>query len=76
MVYAGGDYIIVYPKSALYVQRVPKNDFKVSYEKWDEYIAELIPRSYFVKGPIAHSRFSKYIISIIHQYLNSKKLER
>jgi len=75
-VYAGGDYIIVYPKSALYVQRVPKNDFKVIYEKWDEYVAELIHRSYFVKGPIAHSRFSKYIISIIHQYLNSKKSER
>jgi hypothetical protein len=75
-VHAGGNYVIVYPKSALRVQRVPKNDFKVIYEKWDEYIAELIPRSYFVKGPIVHSRFSKYIISIIHQCLNSKKSER
>jgi len=75
-VYAGGDYIIVYPKSALCVQRVPKNDFKVICEKWDEYVAELIPRSYFVKGPIAHSRFSKYIISTIHQCLNRKKSER
>jgi len=75
-VYAGGDYVIVYPKSALYVQKAPKNDFKVIYEKWDEYVAKLIPRAYFVKGPIAHSRFSKYIISIIHQYLNSKKSER
>lgn len=75
-VYAGGDYITVYPKSALYVQKAPKNDFKLIYEKWDEYVAKLIPRSYFVKGPIAHIRFSKYIISIIHQYLNSKKAER
>jgi hypothetical protein len=75
-VHAGGNYIIVYPKSALHVQRVPKNDFKVIYEKWDEYKAELIPRSYFVKGPIAHTRFSKYIISIIHQCLNSKKSKK
>lgn len=74
--YAGGNYVVVYPKSALRVQRVPKNDFKIVYEKWDEYVAELIPRFYFVKGPIACSRFSKYIISIIHQYLNSKKAER
>jgi len=72
-VYAGGDYIIVYPKSALFVQRVPKNDFKLIYEKWDEYTSGSIPRSSFVKGPIAHSRFSKYIISIIHQCLNNKK---
>ncbi|NWG10445.1 hypothetical protein HXY33_01650, partial [Candidatus Bathyarchaeota archaeon] len=75
-VHAGGNYVIVYPKSALHVQRVPKNDFKIIYEKWDEYAAELIARSYFVKGPIAHTRFSKYIISIIHQYLNSEKSER
>lgn len=75
-VYAGGNYVVVYPKSALRVQRVPKNDFKTVYAKWDEYAAGLIPRFYFVKGPIVCSRFSKYIISIIHQYLNSKKAER
>ena len=64
----GGNYISVYPESAR-VQKVPKNDFKITYENWDGYVAELIPRSHFVHGPIAESRSTKYTISIIHQYM-------
>jgi len=67
--HAGGNYIILYPKSA-WVQKVPKKDFKIIYENWNEYLTRVIPRSYFVHGPIAGSRFTKYIISILHQYLS------
>jgi hypothetical protein len=68
-VYLGGNYINVYPESAG-IQKVPKDDFKIIYENWDGYVAELIPRSHFVHGPIAQSRFTKYTISIIRQYMN------
>jgi hypothetical protein len=73
-VYTGGNYVIAYPGSAG-IQRIPKSDFKIMYENWDGYVTGLIPRSYFVKGSgsIARSRFSKYVISIIHQYLSGKR---
>ena len=71
-IYAGGNYVIAYPRSTG-VQRIPKSDFKIVYENWDGYVASLIPRSYFVKGPIVRSRFAKYVISIIHQYLGGKR---
>lgn len=74
--HAGGNYIFVYPKSALRKQRVPKKDFEVIYEKWDEYVERLIPRYYFFKGPIARSRFTKYTISIIHQCLSRKEFKK
>jgi hypothetical protein len=51
---------------------IPKNDFKIIYKNWDGYVAGLIPRSHFVHGPIAKSRFTKYSISIIHQYMNCR----
>lgn len=70
--YLGGNYIVAYPESAG-IQRIPKTDFKIIYEKWDGYTAKLIPRSHFVHGPVATSRFTKYTISIIHQYLCSKR---
>jgi len=71
-VHGGGNYIIIYPKSAG-VQKVPKNDFRIIYENWNGYVAEAIPRSHFVHGPISKSRFTKYVISIIHQYTNYKR---
>lgn len=71
-IYGGGNYVIAYPRSGG-IQRIPKSDFKVIYENWDGYVAGLIPRSYFVKGPIARSRFTKYVISIIRQYLGGKR---
>jgi len=72
-VYISGNYVIVYPRSAV-VQRTPKSDFKIMYENWDGYVAGLIPRSHFVNGPIARSRFTKYVISIIHQCLSGKHI--
>lgn len=72
VVYTSGNYVIAYPRSAG-IQRIPKGDFKIMHENWDGYVAGLIPRSYFVKGRIARSRFTKYVISIIHQYLNGKR---
>ena len=75
-VHTGGNYITVYPKSALHVQRVPKKDFKIIYENWEGYMIGLVPRRHFVKGPISSSRFTKYTISIIHQYLGSKESKR
>lgn len=69
---AEGNYILVFLKSGQ-IQTVPKKDFKVIYENWDAYIKEIIPRYYFVKGPIAESRFTKYTISILHQYLRAKE---
>lgn len=71
-VHAGGNYITVYLESAG-IQRVPKKDFKPIYENWDGYAKGLIPRYHFVKGPIANSRFTKYTISIIHQYLDDEE---
>jgi len=66
-IYLGGNYIIAYPKSAG-EQKISKNDFKMFNDHWDGYVAGIIPRSHFVRGPIAKSRFAKYIISIIHQF--------
>jgi len=63
-IYTGGNYIFAYPKSAG-VQKIPKNDFETIYESWSKYLARLILR----KQLVAMSRFTKYIISIIHQYL-------
>jgi len=67
--HAGGNSIIAYPKSAG-VQRIPKKDFKILYENWNGYVTGVIPRSHFVHGPIAGSRFTKYVISILHQCLS------
>lgn len=66
-IYQGGNYIISYPKSAG-DQKIPKKSFKIIYDNWNGYVAGKIPRSHFVHGPIAKSRFTKYIISIIHQF--------
>lgn len=70
--YAGGNYIIAYPKSAG-VQKIPKKDFKIIYENWNGYVAGIIPRSHFAHGPIARSRFTKYILSILHQYTSCER---
>jgi hypothetical protein len=64
-----GNYVLVYPHSALSVQRVPKRDFKFICEKWARYLNGDIKRSELAKK----SRFTKYTVSIIHQYLNTKQ---
>lgn len=45
-------------------QYIPKKDFKLVYEVWDDY------KSFKVKKAdlCQHSRFTKYVISIIHQF--------
>jgi hypothetical protein len=63
-----GNYVIVKAPSALTSQKVPKRDFELMYENWDAYIDEKISRGELAKK----SRFTKYTISIIHQYLNSQ----
>jgi len=70
--YAGGNYIIAYPESAG-VQRIPWKDFKIIYENWSGYLAGVIPRSHLVHGPLSKSRFTKYVISIIHQYMSYER---
>ncbi|MGA2683219.1 MAG: hypothetical protein ABSF44_15640 [Candidatus Bathyarchaeia archaeon] len=64
--YEGGAYILVYPQPPAKTQRIPKVDFKVIFENWDQYLSGEIKRSEFAHGPIAQSRFTKYTISIIH----------
>ena len=66
--YVSGNYVIVYLDSRR-VLKVPMKDFKVVYDNWDDYSSGIAPRSHFVHGPIAESRFTKYTISIIHRYL-------
>ena len=44
-------------------QSVPKRDFELIYDNWNDYVSENIPRKDFLQ-----SRFTKYIISIIHQF--------
>ena len=47
-------------------QCVPRKDFELIYENWDGYISGRISRSDFCE-----SRFTKYTISIIHQFLKN-----
>jgi hypothetical protein len=61
-----GNHVLVYPPSALNVQKVSKKDFEFVYEKWTDYLNGDAKRSELAKK----SRFAKYTISIIHQYLS------
>lgn len=66
--YEGGSYILAYPEPPAKTQKIPKTDFKIVFENWEGYVSGRIGRSEFVHGPIAYSRFTKYTISLIHQY--------
>lgn len=66
--YEGGKYILAYPEPPAKTQRIPKADFKSVFENWEDYLSGQVKRSELVHGPIAQSRFTKYTISIIHQY--------
>lgn len=46
-------------------QCVPRKDFELVYENWEGYISGRILRS-----DLCESRFTKYTISITHQFLN------
>jgi len=45
-------------------QYIHKNDFKLVYEVWDDYKSGKVKRADLCQ----HSRFTKYVISIIHQF--------
>jgi hypothetical protein len=66
--YTGGNYILAYPESPAKTQKIPKADFQMIFENWNDYINGRIKRSEFVHGSIAYNRFTKYTISIIHEY--------
>jgi len=66
--YEGGDYVLAYPAPTAKTQRIPKTDFRLIFENWEGYVNGRIKRSEFVHGPMGYSRFTKYTISIIHQY--------
>lgn len=48
-------------------QRVPREDFSAVYELWGDYLARRVPR-YQIRDL---TRFSKYIISILHQVIDN-----
>jgi hypothetical protein len=60
------DCVFVSAPSALERIKVPKNDFKLMYDNWQMYSREKVSRGDLAK----QSRFTKYTISIIHQYQN------
>ena len=47
---------------------VPRRDFRLVYENWEDYLAERILRSDLAHGKTGNSRFTKYTISITHQF--------
>jgi hypothetical protein len=55
--------------NAKMLQQVPKIDFQIMFEKWNTYLNGKIHRSELRN----QSRFTKYTISIIHQYENLMK---
>lgn len=50
-------------------QNIPKKDFQIVYDNWEDYMNERIARSDLAHGSVGDSRFTKYTISIIHQFL-------
>jgi hypothetical protein len=56
------DRVAVDSPGAKNVQMVPRRDFEAVYEVWKDYLADRIPR-YALRDL---TRFSKYIISILH----------
>lgn len=52
------------------IQVIPRADFEIVYPLWRDYLSGKVPR-YVIRD---HTRFSKYIISIIH-HLEQEQLE-
>ena len=63
-IYRGGDYIECRASNDGHPKKVPKRDLKIMYDHWKNYIEKRIGR----KQLRDISRFTKYTISIIHQY--------
>ena len=65
-IYKEGDYIECKALNANYPQKVPKRDFEIMYNNWQKYIERRIRR----KDLHDKIRFTKYTISMLHQYEN------
>jgi len=65
-IYRGGEYIECRPPNAKYPQLVLKKDFQYMYDNWQDYLSGRIKRSVLRDK----SRYTKYTISILHQYEN------
>lgn len=63
-VYKGQDYVECEVPDAMNIQRVPKEDFRFISDNWQKYLEKRIRRSELRD----RSRFTKYTISILHQY--------
>jgi hypothetical protein len=59
--------VVVFPISASR-QEVPRADFKLIFDNWRKYIDGKIDR----KELCEYSRFTKYTISIIHEFLTNE----
>ena len=64
----GAEFVEIYSPGVTNIQRVPKKDFAAVCEMWDEYKAGRVPR-YQVTDV---TRFSKYIISILHHVMQDR----
>jgi len=65
---AEDDYVLVYPEDGS-LQRIPKEDFRIVYDVWEQYLAREV-RRYEIRDK---TRFSSHIISIIHFCLKKEK---
>ncbi len=57
-------YVVIYPASAT-TQKVRRQDFKLVFDNWQGYINGVVSREALCES----SRFTKYTISITHEYL-------
>ena len=64
---AKDNYVLVYLENGS-LQRIPKEDFRTVYEVWEQYLAREVKR-YEIRDM---TRFSSYIISIIHYLLKER----
>lgn len=67
--YRGGDYIFCTIENSKVLQ-VPKKEFRVMYIKWDKYVSGNLSRTFLEN----ESKFTKYTISIIQQYLHLNRM--
>ncbi len=61
------NYIEVDAPGTQNIQKIPKRDFQIVYNLWDDYRSGKV-RRYEIRD---QTRFSKYIISILHWLLNN-----
>jgi len=65
---AARDYVLCDAPGAGHLQRVPKRDFEMMFERWNAYLHGAVRRSEMRD----FSRFTKYTISILHHFLGGQ----